>query len=233
MVLFPLELCTGAVWGVALNSEATKAATAAGDFQAILWDALTGTQLHTYTHKHVVKTVDFTSDDRYLVTGSNEKLLRIFDLNNYNAEPKVLAGHTGSIKQAIFLANNKLVASIADDRSLRFWETNGGQLVKKIDLTDHATSLEETADGEVLTISYGNKVSFWSANSLEKVKEYTIPTQVYSASLHSDKKSFVCGGEDFKVYKYDFESGKELGKTICENEQNEQFSCGNFESKRI
>lgn len=201
----------GAVWGVALNSEASKAATAAGDFQAILWDALTGTQLHAYTHKHVVKTVDFTSDDHYLVTGSNEKLLRIFDLNNYNAEPKILTGHTGSIKQAIFLTNNKLVASIADDRTLRFWDSNSGQLIKKFDLTDHATSLEETPDGEIITISYGNKVSFWSANTLEKLNEFTIPTMVYSASLHVDKKSFVCGGEDFKVYKYDYETGKELG----------------------
>lgn len=172
---------------------------------------MTGDQLHSFTHNHVVKTVDFTSNDHQLVTGSNEKLLRIFDLNNYNAEPKLLTGHTGSLKQAIFLMNNKLVASIAEDRSLRFWESNSGKLVKKIDLIDHATSLEQTADGEIITISYGKNVSFWNANNLEKLKEFTVPTSVNSASLHPDKKSFVCGGEDFKIYKFDFETGKELG----------------------
>lgn len=136
-------------------------------------------------------------------------------MNNYDAEPKLLTGHTGFIKQAIFLKSNKIVASIADDRSLRFWESNSGQLVKKIDLSDHATSLEQTADGEVITMSYGKNVSFWSASTLEKVKEYTVPTMVNSASLHLDKKSFVCGGEDFKIYKFDFDTGKELGRSIC------------------
>lgn len=71
----------GAVWGVALNSQATLAATAAADFQAIVWDALSGSVKHSLAHKHIVKTVDFSSDDSLLVTGSNEKLLRIFDLN--------------------------------------------------------------------------------------------------------------------------------------------------------
>jgi len=201
----------GAVWGVALNSEATKAATAAADFLAIYWDALSGSQLHSFTHKHVVKTVDFSSDDRQLVTGSNEKLLRIFDLNNYDAEPKVLSGHTGSIKQAIFLNNtNKIVASIAEDRTLRFWDSNSGHLIKKIDLSDNATSLEQSVDGEMLTISYGKTVSFWNTNTLGKLNEFTIPTMVNSASLHLDKRSFVCGGEDFKIYKFDYETGKEL-----------------------
>lgn len=200
----------GAIFGVSLNSEATRAATAAADFQAILWDALDGNQLHSFMHKHVVKTVDFSSDNKQLVTGSNEKLLRIFDLNNYNSDPKIMSGHTGLIKQAIFLPNNRIIASIAEDRCIRFWESNSGQLIKKVDLNDHATSLEESADGEMITISYGKNVSFWNANTLEKVKEFTLPTIVHSASLHPDKKSFVCGGQDFKIYKLDYESGREL-----------------------
>jgi serine-threonine kinase receptor-associated protein len=75
----------GAVWGVALNSQATLAATAAADFQAIVWDALSGSVKHSFAHKHIVKTVDFNSNDSLLVTGSNEKLLRIFDLNRPDA----------------------------------------------------------------------------------------------------------------------------------------------------
>jgi serine-threonine kinase receptor-associated protein len=44
------------------------------------------------------------------------------------------------------------------------------------------------------------------------VKEIKVPTQVNSASLSPDKSMFVCGGEDLKVYKYDYATGNEIGE---------------------
>jgi len=41
-----------------------------------------------------------------------------------------------------------------------------------------------------------------------------VPTQVNSASLHPDCTIFVCGGEDFKMYKFDYNTGAELGKNL-------------------
>lgn len=72
----------GAVWGVALNKDGSKAATGAADFTAKVWDALAGTELCTLPHSHIVRSVDFSKDDRYLLTGSNEKLMKVFDLEN-------------------------------------------------------------------------------------------------------------------------------------------------------
>jgi len=46
---------------------------------------------------------------------------------------------------------------------------------------------------------------------LDKIKEYEISNQINSASLHPDQQVFVCGGEDFKMYKCDFTTGAELG----------------------
>ena len=48
--------------------------------------------------------------------------------------------------------------------------------------------------------------------SYEKIKEVSIPTTVYSASLIKDNSIFVCGGEDLKLYKYNYETGTEIGK---------------------
>jgi len=47
---------------------------------------------------------------------------------------------------------------------------------------------------------------------LTKIKEFTVPTQVNSASLHPDATMFVCCGEDFKMYKFDYNTGAELGE---------------------
>lgn len=75
----------GAVWGVALNAEATRAASGAADFTGKVWDAITGEELHSFQHNHIVKNVNFSKDSNLLVTGSNEKLVRIFDLNRPDA----------------------------------------------------------------------------------------------------------------------------------------------------
>jgi len=49
---------------------------------------------------------------------------------------------------------------------------------------------------------------------LDKIKEYEISSPINSASLHPDQQVFVCGGEDFKMYKCDFTTGAELGNAI-------------------
>jgi len=47
-----------------------------------LWDAVSGDELKTFPHKHIVKVVRFSHNGNHLLTGSNEKLLRVFDLNS-------------------------------------------------------------------------------------------------------------------------------------------------------
>merc|ERR1711902_90311 len=70
----------GAVWGVDLNRHATKAATGAADFSAKVWNAIDGEELLNLKHKHIVKSVNFSKDSQSLATASNDKILRIFDL---------------------------------------------------------------------------------------------------------------------------------------------------------
>lgn len=65
-----------------------------------------------------------------------------------------------------------------------------------------------------LNFKFVNIYFFIFSFSLSKVNEVTVPTLVNTASLHRDKNMFVCGGEDLKMYKFDYTTGKEIGK--CE-----------------
>lgn len=56
--------------------------------------------------------------------------------------------------------------------------------------------------------------SLFSHYSFELIKEIEVPSQVNSASLHPEKNVFVCGGEDFKMYKFDYNTGVEIGE-LC------------------
>ncbi|XP_050500247.1 serine-threonine kinase receptor-associated protein [Diabrotica virgifera virgifera] len=200
----------GAVWGVALNSEATRAASGAADFTGKVWDAISGEELHSFQHNHIVKSVDFSRDSSCMVTGSNEKLVRIFDLNKPEASPEVFSGHTAGIRHVQFFRNDTHLISCADDKTLRVWNRGTGTEVQKVDFSSTPNSLEVSKDGSVLTVSYSNRVIFLDAETLTKIREFSIPSTVNSASLHPDKSIFVAGGDDLKVYKFDYTTGTEI-----------------------
>ncbi|XP_064488964.1 serine-threonine kinase receptor-associated protein-like [Ornithodoros turicata] len=200
----------GAVWGVALNKDASRAATGAADFSAKLWNAVAGEELHTFTHPHIVRSVDFNYDGSTLLTGSNDKALRIFDLGKEDAGPVIMRGHTSAIKKVLFLRGDKRLATASDDKTVRFWDVGSNTEITKVELPSTPSDLEMTADGAILLVTYGHTVSFWNTETYEKVKEFQVPSQVNSASLHPNKSVFVCGGEDFKMYKFEYETGNEL-----------------------
>lgn len=230
----------GAVWGVALNKTAQLAASGAADFSGKheindsgrqsmtqlntsfsslifrragkVWNAGNGEELHSFKHKHIVKSVSFDQDSNYLITGSNEKLIRVFDLSQPNASPQVYTGHGGAVKRALFCRNDKYIVSVAEDKTLRLWDRSIGQEVQRIEFSAHPNSIELSSDYNILTVTHGNCVSFLETDTLKKMKEITVPTNVATASLHPDKHIFVCGGEDFKMYKYDYITGNEIGK---------------------
>jgi hypothetical protein len=49
-------------------------------------------------------------------------------------------------------------------------------------------------------------------NSLNKLQSFEMPCEMTTASFHPTAREFVCGGLDFRIYKYNFETGVELGK---------------------
>lgn len=55
------------------------------------------------------------------------------------------------------------------------------------------------------------------------------PAPINSASLHPEKDFFVAGGDDFKLYKFDYSTKEELGEQqsapLChEEEQSDSFN---------
>ncbi|XP_015282892.1 PREDICTED: serine-threonine kinase receptor-associated protein, partial [Gekko japonicus] len=177
----------GAVWGATLNQDATKAATAAADFTAKLWDAISGDELLTLAHKHIVKSVDFTQDSNYLLTGGQDKLLRIYDLNKPEADPEVVSGHTSGIKKALWSSDDSQILS-ADDKTVRLWDRSTYTEVKAINVAMSVSSMEYIPEGEILVITYGRTIAFHSAETLEQIKSFEAPATINSASLHPEKE---------------------------------------------
>jgi serine-threonine kinase receptor-associated protein len=202
----------GAVWSACLNQPATLAATGSADFTARVWDALTGDQVYEFGHKHIVRCVSFSPDSSKLIAGGFEKLLRIYDLTKPEEDPLVLPAQKSSIKCAQWsTANPNLLYTSLDSKEggLSVWDLRTNEICQQWETSSTVTSIE-LSSANVVTTASGNEVSFWKADTGEKIRQHTIPYVVESASLCEKRGCFAAGGEDMWVHLYDYETGEEV-----------------------
>ncbi|KAK9030720.1 hypothetical protein V6N11_032134 [Hibiscus sabdariffa] len=203
----------GAVWSSCLDAKALRAASASADFSAKLWDALTGDELHSFEHKHIVRACAFSEDTHHLLTGGVEKILRIFDLNRPDAAPREVDNSPGSIRTVAWLQGDQtILSSCTDANGVRLWDLRSGKIVQTLETKSPVTSAEVSHDGRYITTADGSTVKFWDSNQFGLVKSYNMPCSVESASLEpKNGNKFIAGGEDMWVRMFDFHTGEELG----------------------
>ena len=201
----------GCVWSATLNAPATHAATASADFSACLWNAITGDELHVFQHKHICKSVSFSDDCQKLLTGGSEKLLRIYDLGNVDAEPYVMQGSPSQIRTAQFTAEDTLImSSCADDKGIRVWDVRTNTIVTTLGTDSPVTSIEITPDGRYITTADGKCVTFFDAMTFTPVWKRTMGYEVESASVCIENDVFVAGGTDMWVHAHSMSTGEEV-----------------------
>lgn len=209
----------GAVWSVSLNDQATRACTGSADFTARVWDCVSGEELAQFPHDHIVRSVQFSKNNgaSSIATGCQDKLVRIYDLNvastQENNQPlHTLAGHNSTIKKIIWENENTLITA-SDDKTLRKWDLRSPSPcihTRTFEAAVSDLSILNTASGDIITAVVHSNVVFFDNITQMPLKQYTLPTKLNSACLHSNMKTFVAGGEDLKMYKYDYETGEEL-----------------------
>jgi hypothetical protein len=90
-----------------------------------IWDTYSGQPLHSFPHNHIVRSVAIspsTSSPR-LLTGGQEKKVRIFDIGKPDAEPDILSeggglSHDGTIKSVLWFDEN-IGVSGGEDRVIK------------------------------------------------------------------------------------------------------------------
>mmetsp|Transcript_17417 Transcript_17417/g.33027 ORF Transcript_17417/g.33027 Transcript_17417/m.33027 type:complete len:363 (-) Transcript_17417:960-2048(-) len=139
----------GAVWSTKLDPQGYLAATASGDFTVKVWDAVTGKELFTYPHGHIVKTVDFSKDSTRLATGGHEGILRVFDLEKGGDATQTVmefpllqqggaeGGQKVNITKCQWLDNDLVLAATSDGKIYAFHTRSDTQTQTQSDSQTH------------------------------------------------------------------------------------------------
>ncbi|CAG8737727.1 9952_t:CDS:2, partial [Racocetra persica] len=176
-----------------------------------VWDTYTGDVLYSYSHGHIVRSADISDDGTRIISGGQEKKLRIFDLNKPENAAMETEGHDSTIKSVIWDGERNVVLSAGDDKEIRIWDLRSFNQINTFKAEHPITSMELSADGKYITSTAGKVVYFLDASTYQVSKSIATAYDVSSVSLHPDNKRFVAGGSsDLCVRIYDFESGKEL-----------------------
>jgi len=230
----------GAVWSAKLDGGAQLAATGAADFSAKVWDAITGGELSTFPHKHIVKSVEFSptaannsSQAAWLATGGHEGKLRVFDLATsalaFEADAFPTEFGKVQIQKVVWSHEISTLFTASVDGIIRLWDvrapSGGGaaSAAREIDISVEGASgkaiqdIELGRDGAAPTLlaASGEHVTLIDAVRLEIVRKYDLGVRALfkeegGASMHPSGERFVAGGSDLMVRVFDASNGAQL-----------------------
>ncbi len=85
-----------------------------------IWDTYSGEVLHSFPHNHIVRSVAMSPTATHLLTGGQEKKVRMFDLRRPDAEPDLFVeggahqSHDGTVKSVVWVGEHTGVTAGED-----------------------------------------------------------------------------------------------------------------------
>jgi WD40 repeat protein len=115
-------------------------------------------------HTGGVFTASFSPDGRRVVTASDDRTARVWDLSGPSPAAAVLGGHADQVGVAAFSPDGRRVVTASDDRTARVWDLSGPRPAATV-LEGHTGPVEAAAfspDGRrVVTASFDGTARVW------------------------------------------------------------------------
>lgn len=184
----------------------TQLMTAGADGIVKLW-ALPAHAARSVPHPDGVLASVPSPDGKKLITGSADKLLRVWNLTNLAME-RQYAGHAGPVTAAALSPNGQLLVSGGADATIRFWnQASGKEANLLLGHTAPIASLAINAAGnQLLSASEDGTVKLWALPPVTP-KSLAHPDQVTCLALTPDGSKALTGGADRQVRLWNLTSG--------------------------
>jgi len=120
-------------------------------------------------HSGTVHCTSYSPNGCYIVTGSKDKTIRIWDAETGEAVGKPLEGHTRGVTSVTYSPDGRHIASGSYDKTIRIWNAETGDAVgKPFEGHTHlgVTSVAYSPDGRhIVSGSYDKTIRIWNAET--------------------------------------------------------------------
>jgi len=167
--------------------------------------------LHTFKeHKHRVNSIVITLDGRYAISGSGDRTLMLWDLNNLKYV-RTFVGHKKNIEAVAISPDGCYVISGDDDMKLKLWDLNSRICLHTFE--GHEGWLKDihiTPDGRyAISSSDDNTLKLWDLKSCECIQTFKGHKEsVESVAITPDGEYVVSGSYDKTLKLWDLNNGK-------------------------
>ncbi len=119
-------------------------------------------------HENSVFTLSYMPDSNFLISGSRDARLKVWDTANHYQQVEEVAAHLYAINHISFSPDGQYFATASMDKSIKVWRTNEIKLLKVIDKarhTGHGTSVNKllwtSFNDQLISASDDRSISVW------------------------------------------------------------------------
>lgn len=162
-------------------------------------------------HSDVVYGIDFSWDNKFIVSGSADKFVRVVDISSGHTL-KNFEGHSHYVMDVSIHRDGRTILSSAADNLVKVWNLDSGQRVKDIRVSSkEVTSVNLIPfSNKFVTSSGDNKVSLYQTDG-KKLKDFPgIQNYMTRSDVDQAGRIVIGGGQDGILYIWDLENAKLL-----------------------
>lgn len=172
-------------------------------------------------HTGVITSAAFSPDNTLVVTGSEDKTAKVWDVNDGSLVFD-LVGHGGKINDVTFSPDGKYIATASDDHTAHLWDASNG--LSKVVMRGHTASVTSVRfspnSQRIITSSADKTARIWMVG--ETSSQATLTGHggiVYTAEFHPQRNVVLTASSDHTARLWDADSGKEIFKLALHGDE--------------